>query len=167
MTEYSGRKSNSLKSQELICDCQNPEPISGVAYVSEECPIHNVVPYVYSEALSREGGELDEAAAIREFEEYADGDFDLSVGPTGQLLSMETYYTRGGWLARAEYDHAAITEARKRIAELETGLIIARDTFDHYGDLHAAKPDPVKASRNYELAKQMGALITPTTGEGM
>lgn len=24
----------------LVCDCQNPEPASGVALVSESCPIH-------------------------------------------------------------------------------------------------------------------------------
>lgn len=27
----------------LVCDCQNPEPLSGVALVSEECPVHNIV----------------------------------------------------------------------------------------------------------------------------
>lgn len=26
------------------CDCQNPEPVSGVALVSNECPIHNLFP---------------------------------------------------------------------------------------------------------------------------
>jgi len=26
------------------CDCQNPEPKSGVALVSEECPVHNLIP---------------------------------------------------------------------------------------------------------------------------
>lgn len=26
------------------CDCQNPEPISGVAGISNACPIHNDCP---------------------------------------------------------------------------------------------------------------------------
>ena len=27
------------------CDCQNPEPDSGTAGISNECPIHNYNPY--------------------------------------------------------------------------------------------------------------------------
>jgi len=27
-----------------ICDCQNPEPKSGVALLSNECPVHNDNP---------------------------------------------------------------------------------------------------------------------------
>ncbi len=30
--------------QALHCDCENPEPTSGVALVSEECPVHNLYP---------------------------------------------------------------------------------------------------------------------------
>jgi len=30
-----------------VCDCQNPEPESGVALVSNECPIHNEDPRTY------------------------------------------------------------------------------------------------------------------------
>jgi hypothetical protein len=26
------------------CDCQNPEPVNGVALVSNECPVHNINP---------------------------------------------------------------------------------------------------------------------------
>jgi hypothetical protein len=32
-----------LSQQDPRCDCQNPEPESGVAGVSEECPIHGVL----------------------------------------------------------------------------------------------------------------------------
>lgn len=28
----------------LVCDCQNPEPASGVALVSMSCPVHNLHP---------------------------------------------------------------------------------------------------------------------------
>ena len=35
----------------------------------------------------------------------------------------------------------------------------ARDTFRHYGDLHAAKPDMDKAGRNYALAVEMQEAI--------
>lgn len=27
-----------------VCDCQNPEPVSGAALISNECPIHNWNP---------------------------------------------------------------------------------------------------------------------------
>ena len=30
--------------KKLGCDCQRPEPISGVAGVSESCPVHNSRP---------------------------------------------------------------------------------------------------------------------------
>jgi hypothetical protein len=29
-----------------ICDCENPEPVSGAALISNECPIHNPNPRV-------------------------------------------------------------------------------------------------------------------------
>lgn len=38
-------------------------------------------------------------------------------------------------------------------------LAEAEATFRRYGDLHAAKPDPVKASANYELADRMAAAL--------
>ncbi len=28
-----------------VCDCQNPEPLEGVAGVSNLCPIHNLYPF--------------------------------------------------------------------------------------------------------------------------
>jgi hypothetical protein len=31
----------------------------------------------------------------------------------------------------------------------------AMNTFNWYGDMHAAKPDPEKAKRNYDLAVEM------------
>ena len=41
----------------------------------------------------------------------------------------------------------------------------AERTFRHYGDLHAAKPDPVKAQRNYEMADKMLAALRLAKGE--
>jgi hypothetical protein len=35
---------------EMICDCENPEPESGAALVSETCPIHNDKPDTLAEA---------------------------------------------------------------------------------------------------------------------
>jgi hypothetical protein len=32
------------KCRERLCDCENPEPISGVALVSEDCPVHASSP---------------------------------------------------------------------------------------------------------------------------
>lgn len=50
---------------------------------------------------------------------------------------------------------------RARLAEVEAerdGLRRfvekAEQTFRHYGDLHAAKPDQIKAIRNYDLADE-------------
>jgi hypothetical protein len=48
---------------------------------------------------------------------------------------------------------------RAQIVALKLALKEARDVFQHYGDLHAAKPDPVKARRNYDLAERMQAAI--------
>lgn len=50
-------------------------------------------------------------------------------------------------------------------------LTKAEATFRRYGDLHAAKPDPVKAAANYELADRMAAaraeVVEPVElGEG-
>lgn len=50
-------------------------------------------------------------------------------------------------------------EAVARIRSLEAELAEARDVFRHYGDLHAAKPDPVKAQRNYDLAAKIEAAL--------
>ena len=33
-----------LRREGRLCDCQNPEPASGVALVSNECPVHNLHP---------------------------------------------------------------------------------------------------------------------------
>lgn len=41
----------------------------------------------------------------------------------------------------------------------------AEKQFRWYGDLHAAKPDPEKAARNYECADMLAALLPPV-GEG-
>jgi hypothetical protein len=47
---------------------------------------------------------------------------------------------------------------------LVAALEEARGVFQHYGDLHAAKPDPVKAQRNYDLAAKMTAALTAAKG---
>ena len=44
-------------------------------------------------------------------------------------------------------------------AEALAMLKEAAATFEWYGDLHAAKPDPDKAARNYELARRCQAVI--------
>lgn len=53
-----------------------------------------------------------------------------------------------------------IDEQDARIAAMTDALNKARLTFSHYGDLHAAKPDPVKAQRNYDLADEMLAALS-------
>jgi len=45
---------------------------------------------------------------------------------------------------------------------LRKALTKARDTFLYYGNLHAAKPDLEKASRNFDLAKEMQAALDAT-----
>lgn len=53
-----GRK---LTRPKAACDCENPEPKSGAALVSEECPIHGVlvgapaVPNGHSQSRTTEG----------------------------------------------------------------------------------------------------------------
>lgn len=42
-----------------------------------------------------------------------------------------------------------------RIEMLEETVRFAEQKFREYGDLHAAKPDMVKAQRNYDLADQL------------
>ena len=49
--------------------------------------------------------------------------------------------------------------AAMRVAVLEKAVRNARDVFQNYGDLHAAKPDAVKAQRNYDLAAKMSAAL--------
>lgn len=66
---------------------------------------------------------------------------------------------------KLEADQEELSTLRARVAELEAALIEARDTFRHYGDLHAAKPDMVKAQRNYDLADRMEAALNPTQRE--
>lgn len=48
---------------------------------------------------------------------------------------------------------------REKAEAMAGALEKGRDTFVHYGDLHAAKPDPVKASRNYALACEMDTAL--------
>lgn len=49
--------------------------------------------------------------------------------------------------------------ASGKVERLQEAVILARDTFNHYGDLHAAKPDDHKATANYKLAAKMNAAL--------
>jgi hypothetical protein len=51
--------------------------------------------------------------------------------------------------------HRMMLDAEAKQGMLESALMLARDRFRHYGDLHAAKPDVAKATANYELAQMM------------
>lgn len=61
---------------------------------------------------------------------------------------------------RAERDRLAAENARLREA-----VALARDTFGHYGNLHAAKPDNEKAERNYALRNQMVTALRTAPAE--
>lgn len=55
---------------------------------------------------------------------------------------------------------AALTAERERTRVLGECLKIAEAKFREYGDLHAAKPDMVKAQRNYDIADRMRAALS-------
>lgn len=44
----------------LDCDCQAPEPKHGIALLSENCPVHNLIPdqYPQCEATTHRNGAL-------------------------------------------------------------------------------------------------------------
>lgn len=65
------------------------------------------------------------------------------------------------WKARASIAAAELAERDAEIARLRAAVLLAEETFWHYGDLHAAKPDMVKAKRNYGLAAEMERAINP------
>lgn len=44
-------------------------------------------------------------------------------------------------------------------------LVEAERMFRWYGDLHAAKPDPEKAARNFEMADRLAGTIAKARGE--
>lgn len=48
--------------------------------------------------------------------------------------------------------------------ELLADVIEAERMFRWYGDMHAAKPDPDKAARNYAMADCLAATIAKATG---
>lgn len=50
------------------------------------------------------------------------------------------------------------------MGELLTACRAAADRFDEYAAIHAAKPDPVKAARNKEMADEIRAAIAKATG---
>lgn len=60
----------------------------------------------------------------------------------------------------------ALATRDTEIARLRAALETARDTFTHYGDLHAAKPDETKAERNYNLARIMNVALAKQEGDG-
>lgn len=49
--------------------------------------------------------------------------------------------------------------SNEKIAVMREALFLAELTFSSYGDIHAAKPDPIKAHKNYELAGKMNAAL--------
>lgn len=74
-------------------------------------------------------------------------------------------YTQASWegyLERARISHAEIAGLRMANEALTVAVQMAQAMFRHYGNLHAAKPDLEKAKRNYEIADQMAAALTPT-----
>jgi len=64
-------------------------------------------------------------------------------------------HANAAFIVQAVNSHYGLIEALEK----------ARDTFRHYGDLHAAKPDEVKAKRNYDLADEMDAALKAARGE--
>lgn len=58
-----------------------------------------------------------------------------------------------------EADRAKIEALEAENARLREALKQAEAVFTHYGELHAAKPDPVKVRRNFDLADAMRAAL--------
>lgn len=56
-----------------------------------------------------------------------------------------------------------IEAAADEIERLRAAVALADNTFRWYGDLHAAKPDPEKAKRNYDLANKMASALSGHT----
>jgi hypothetical protein len=56
-----------------------------------------------------------------------------------------------------------LTAVGAKLVRLQSAVETARDTFQWYGDMHAAKPDETKAQRNYTLAAQMAAALEVNT----
>lgn len=56
---------------------------------------------------------------------------------------------------------SALQAKQGEIDRLHKAVDRAAEVFIHYGDLHAAKPDMVKAKRNYDLAGEMAVALTP------
>ena len=69
--------------------------------------------------------------------------------------------------ATGDDDATALANARLIAAAptMAEALEEAAKTFRHYGDLHAAKPDPMKAQRNYEMADKMLAALQLAKGD--
>jgi hypothetical protein len=55
-----------------------------------------------------------------------------------------------------------LTALRARVEALEGAVQKAADTFQHYAELHAAKPDAAKAARNYDLEREMRQALKGT-----
>lgn len=78
----------------------------------------------------------------------------------GCLIAEVTF----GWAG--EDEDAAHMDAYLIAAapSMKDDLIEAERMFRWYGDLHAAKPDPEKAARNYEMADRLAATIARAEG---
>lgn len=93
-------------------------------------------------------------------------DFALSVTTINDQVPLWNLDTGQCLHDSPEYDIIGTIspEAMQAIASgqferLQEAVILARDTFSHYGDLHAAKPDDHKATANYKLAAKMNAAL--------
>ena len=83
--------------------------------------------------------------------------------PTNGLVSVATQLPSEideGDYTRCQANARLIAQAPQLLAD----LIKAERMFRWYGDLHAAKPDPEKAARNYEMADRLAATIAAATG---
>lgn len=87
--------------------------------------------------------------------------------PDGDALIVlpEMYHSHYEKMADALAEDRAklvreIEELREDVHKREVAIKLARDTFQRYGDLHAAKPDDHKATANYLLAAKMEEALT-------
>jgi len=69
-------------------------------------------------------------------------------------LRPEEVFANAALIVRAVNNHDRLVDALEEAASV----------FAHYGDLHAAKPDPVKAKRNYDLADRMKVALASAKG---
>lgn len=103
----------------------------------------------------------------------SEGEFTLALTPhaPAKRLLAEKDREIGGLMADrdAAVQYGADFVRRAQAAEADAAKLReavdqAEQVFRHYGDLHAAKPDPVKATRNYDLADEMAQALAQTKG---